>query len=56
MVHGNGASGADSVPNWRAGRIRDGDSVLVREDRGYADVPPATRVIPLRPDNETAKR
>jgi type IV pilus assembly protein PilP len=56
VVHGKGSSGADYALNWRVDRIRDGDIVLVREDPAHSDVPPATRVIPLRPDNEQAKR
>ena len=56
VVHGKGASGADYALNWRVDRIRDGDIVLVREDPAHADVPPATRVIPLRPDTEAANR
>lgn len=55
VVHGKGSSGADYALNWRVDRIRDGDVVLVREDPSHSDVPPATRVIPLRPDSETAK-
>jgi type IV pilus assembly protein PilP len=54
VVHGKGATGADYALNWRVDRIRDGDLVLVREDPAHSDVPPATRVIPLRPDSETA--
>ena len=56
IVHGKGSSGADYALNWRVDRIRDGDIVLVREDPAHSDVPPATRVIPLRPDSETANR
>jgi type IV pilus assembly protein PilP len=53
IVHSKGASGADYALNWRVDRIRDGDIVLVREDPAHSDVPPATRVIPLRPESET---
>ena len=56
IVHSKGASGADYALNWRVDRIRDGDIVLVREDPAHADVPPATRVIPLRPDAEQAEK
>jgi type IV pilus assembly protein PilP len=52
VVHSKGGTGADYALNWRVDRIRDGDIVLVREDPTHGDVPPATRVIPLRPDNE----
>ena len=46
-----GTSGAEYEINWRVDRIRDEDIVLVREDPTHPDVPSATRVIPLRPDN-----
>jgi type IV pilus assembly protein PilP len=49
-----GASGADYEINWRVDRIRDSDIVLVREDPSNPDVPTATRVIPLRPDEVLA--
>jgi type IV pilus assembly protein PilP len=39
--------------NWRIERIREADLVLVREDPSNPDVPSATRVIALRPE-ETA--
>jgi type IV pilus assembly protein PilP len=50
-----GASGADYEINWRVDRIRDSDIVLVREDPSNPDVPSATRVIPLRPDEVLAQ-
>lgn len=56
IVHAKGGSGADYALNWRVDRIRDGDIVLVREDPAHADVPPATRVIPLRPDAEQSEK
>jgi type IV pilus assembly protein PilP len=49
-----GATGADYEINWRIDRIRDTDIVLVREDPANPDVPSATRVIPLRPDDVLA--
>lgn len=49
-----GASGADYEINWRVDRIRDSDIVLVREDPSNPDVPSATRVIQLRPDEVLA--
>lgn len=49
-----GASGADYEINWRIDRIRDSDIVLVREDPANPDVPSATRVILLRPDDVVA--
>jgi type IV pilus assembly protein PilP len=45
-----GTSGADYEINWRVERIRAADIVLVREDPANPDVPSATRVIPLRPE------
>lgn len=50
-VHTGGTNGTDYQLNWRVDRVRDGDIVLSREDRaGFA--PPATRIIPLHPDND----
>lgn len=49
LVQG-GASGAEYEINWRVERIRDSDIVLVRDDPTNPDVPSATRIIPLRPD------
>ncbi len=51
-----GETGADYEINWRIDRIRDTDIVLVREDPANPDVPSATRVIPLRPDDVLASR
>jgi type IV pilus assembly protein PilP len=51
-----GTSGAEYEINWRVDRIRDADIVLVREDPANPDVPTATRVIPLRPDEAVAAR
>jgi type IV pilus assembly protein PilP len=39
--------------NWRIDRIRDQDVVLVREDPSNPDVPSATRVLALRPEEST---
>jgi type IV pilus assembly protein PilP len=51
-----GSSGAEYEINWRVDRIREADIVLVREDPANPDVPTATRVIPLRPDEAVAAR
>jgi type IV pilus assembly protein PilP len=51
-----GTSGAEYEINWRVDRIRDTDIVFVREDPANPDVPTATRVIPLRPDDVLAVR
>ena len=51
VVQAAGASGAVYEINWRVDRIRSSDVVLVREDPANPDVPSATRVIPLRPDD-----
>jgi type IV pilus assembly protein PilP len=52
VVQGAGASGAVYEINWRVDRIRPSDVVLIREDPANPDVPSATRVIPLRPEDE----
>jgi type IV pilus assembly protein PilP len=51
-----GTSGAEYEINWRIDRIRENDIVFVREDPANPDVPTATRVIPLRPDDVLAAR
>ena len=53
VVQAAGASGTVYEINWRVDRIRSSDVVLVREDPSNPDVPSATRVIPLRPDEDT---
>ena len=52
VVQGAGAGGTVYEINWRVDRIRPSDVVLVREDPTNPDVPSATRVIPLRPDED----
>lgn len=52
VVQGAGQAGGTYEINWRVDRIRPGDVVLVREDPSNPDVPSATRVIPLRPEEE----
>lgn len=52
LVRGTGPRTAEYELNWRVERIRDGDLVLVREDPAHSDIPPATRIIPLRPEDE----
>lgn len=47
-----GLTGAEYEVNWRVDRIRPTDIVLVREDPSHPDVPTATKVIQLRPDEE----
>jgi type IV pilus assembly protein PilP len=49
-----GTSGTNYEINWRIDRIRETDIVLVREDPANPDVPSATRVIPLRPEDVLA--
>ena len=51
-----GTSGAEYEINWRVDRIRENDIVFVREDPANPDVPTATRVIPLRPEDVLAAR
>jgi type IV pilus assembly protein PilP len=52
IVHLGGSSGPEYELNWRVDRIREGDVVLLREDPAQPGIPPATRVIPLHPENE----
>jgi type IV pilus assembly protein PilP len=49
VIHAGGPGGVDYELNWKIERIRDSDLVLIREDPAHADVPPAMRVISLRP-------
>ena len=52
VVHVGGANGADYQINWRVEKVRDGDIVFTREDPAQPGIPPATRVIAIRPENE----
>jgi type IV pilus assembly protein PilP len=52
VVHLGGSSGPEYQLNWRIDRIRPGDVVLIREDPAQPAIPPATRVVPLHPENE----
>lgn len=52
VVHLGSSNGPEYQLNWRVDRIRDGDVVLIREDPAQPAIPPATRVIPLHPENE----
>jgi type IV pilus assembly protein PilP len=54
VVQAAGASGTVYEINWRVDRIRSSDVVLIREDPANPDVPSATRVIPLRPEEDQA--
>ena len=54
VVHVGGANGADYQINWRVEKVRDGDIVFTREDPAQPGIPPATRVIAIRPENENA--
>ncbi len=53
LVRARGPSGSDYELNWRVDRIRDGDIVLIRDDPAHSDIPPISRVVPLR--NEELK-
>ena len=55
VVHVGGANGADYQINWRVEKVRDGDVVFTREDPAQPGIPPATRVIALRPEAENAR-
>lgn len=50
LVHVGGTNGTDYQLNWRVEKVRDGDVVLIREDPAQPSIPPATRVLPLRPE------
>ena len=54
-VHVGGANGADYQLNWRVDKVRDGDVVFTREDPAQPGVPPASRVIQLRPDTDNTR-
>lgn len=54
IVHIGGANGADYQINWRVEKVRDGDIVFSREDPAQPGIPPASRVIALRAENEQA--
>ena len=56
VVHIGGANGADYQINWRVDKVRDGDIVFTREDPAQPGIPPATRVIAIRPENENNPR
>ncbi|MFO0613531.1 MAG: pilus assembly protein PilP [Polyangiaceae bacterium] len=51
VVHGT-TSGNDVSVNWRVDRIRPNDVVFVREDPSRPDVPPTTRVLSMRTEEE----
>jgi type IV pilus assembly protein PilP len=53
VVHSGGPTGADVPINWRVDRIRPADVVFVREDPSHPEIPPTTRVVPLRTVEET---
>lgn len=52
VVHSGGSSGNDVSVNWRVDRIRPNDVVFVREDPSRPDVPPTTRVLSMRTEEE----
>ncbi len=52
VVQAAGASGTVYEINWRVDRIRSSDVVLVRRTPRTPTSPSATRVIPLRPEDE----
>ena len=51
-----GTTAADYEIHWRVDRVRDSDIVLIREDPTNPDVPSATRVVPIRPDDSVKDR
>lgn len=56
VVHIGGANGADYQINWRVDKVRDGDVVFTREDPAQPGIPPASRVIALRPEGDKEAR
>lgn len=52
LVQPAGGVGASYEVNWRVDRIRDGDVVFVRDDPSNPEAPSATRVVPLRSEND----
>jgi type IV pilus assembly protein PilP len=52
VVHIGGSNGPEYQLNWRVDRIRESDVVLIREDPAQPAIPPATRVIPLHPEQD----
>jgi type IV pilus assembly protein PilP len=56
VVHVGGANGSDYQINWRVEKVRDGDVVFTREDPAQPGIPPASRVIALRPEQESSPR
>jgi type IV pilus assembly protein PilP len=55
VVHIGGANGADYSINWRVDKVRDGEIVFTREDPAQPGIPPASRVIALRPDTSETR-
>jgi len=55
VVHVGGANGADYQINWRVDKVRDGDLVFSREDPAQPGIPPASRVISLRPEGDATR-
>ncbi len=55
VVHIGGANGTDYQINWRVNKVRDGDIVFTREDPAQPGIPPASRVIALRPDGDQTR-
>lgn len=53
LVHVGGTNGSDYQLNWRIEKVRDGDVVMIREDPAQPSIPPATRVVPLRPESSS---
>jgi type IV pilus assembly protein PilP len=53
LVHAGGSTGGlDVAVNWRVDRIRESDVVFVREDPSHPEIPPTTRVLALRPEEQ----
>ena len=55
LVTAGGTSGADVAINWRIDRIRSKDVVFIREDAAHPEIPPTTRVMYLRPGEDSTR-
>ena len=52
IVHVGGQNGADYQVNWRVKNVQGSELLLVREDPGNPNAPPATKVLTLRSDSD----
>ena len=55
IVHVGGANGSDYQITWRVEKVRDGEIVFTREDPAQPGIPPASRVIALRTEQDNQR-